>query len=134
LIAALNRHDLDIAEQCFGPEAVYMSSGGMAEGREQIRSYYEHVLLAYPDFCLTPLSKVSSGDVTVTEWRLTATHKGPLLAPDGGTLRRSDRRVVIRGCTACMVEDGVIVSCRVYFNELEQYAQLGLLLRSEGAS
>jgi hypothetical protein len=134
LLAALNAHDLDAAVQCFGPEAVYISAAGMAEGHEQIRAYYDYLLTAYPDLCFTSLTKVTGDDLTMTEWRMTGTHRGILLAPDGEPIEPTRQRVTLRGCTASMVEDGVIVSYRVYFNELEHYAQLGLFLRSGDAS
>ncbi|GAA1290760.1 hypothetical protein Psi02_34730 [Planotetraspora silvatica] len=134
LLAALNSHDLDAVVRCFGPEAVYFNAAGMAEGHEQIRSYYDYLLTAYPDLCFTSLTKVTGDDLAMTEWRMTGTQRGMLLAPDGEPIEPTHRRVTLHGCSASMVEDGLIVSYRVYFNELEHYAQLGLFLRSAQAS
>ncbi|GII29389.1 ester cyclase [Planotetraspora mira] len=129
LLAALNDHDLDAVVRCFGPEAVYFNVAGMAEGHDQIRAYYAYILAAYPDMHYTVQSKVTDEDATVTEWRLTGTHSGILLAPDGETIEPSHRRISLQGCSVSTVEDGVIVSYRVYFNELSHYAQLGVRIR-----
>ncbi|GAA4580820.1 hypothetical protein GCM10023194_10240 [Planotetraspora phitsanulokensis] len=134
LLAALNDHDLDAVVKCFDPEAVYFNVGGTAEGHDQIRAYYGYLLTAYPDMHYKVQNKVTEEDTTVTEWRLTATHRGPLLAPDGETIEPTHRRILLQGCSVSTVEDGMIVSYRVYFNELVHYAQLGLFLRSSDAA
>ncbi|GII58124.1 hypothetical protein Pth03_65130 [Planotetraspora thailandica] len=134
LFDALNRHDLDTAEQCFGPDAVYINIAGMAEGHDQIRSFYESLLEAYPDLHYKCLTRMSTGDLTMTEWTFTGTHRGVVLGPHGEPIEPTHRRVVLHGCSAGQVEDGLIVNYRVYFNELEHYGQLGLFLRVSDAA
>ena len=40
LVAAFNAHDFETAAGFFGPRAIYVCPGGIAEGREEIASYF----------------------------------------------------------------------------------------------
>lgn len=134
MFGALNDHDLGALARCFDPYAVYIASGGMAEGREQIVSFFEYLFSAFPDLRFRIVAKVVADDLAITEWTLTATHKGDFLMPDGQTIPATGRHITLRGCSVSEVENGLIVNHRAYFNALDEYAQLGVHLVSEAGS
>ncbi|WP_244359807.1 nuclear transport factor 2 family protein [Microbispora triticiradicis] len=50
---AFNRHDLDEVIQCHSKDAVLVTPAGVAEGHEQIASYYEDLFEGFPDMRIT---------------------------------------------------------------------------------
>jgi predicted ester cyclase len=122
---AFNRHDLDALAQCFGPRAVLVAPDGIGQDREEIASYYGQFMEAFPDSRCTPQSVITSGDTLVAEYTLTGTHKGPFLVPGGGVAEATLRPITVRACSVSIVEDGLIVSHRIFYDQLELVAQLG---------
>ncbi|WP_405395223.1 nuclear transport factor 2 family protein [Microbispora hainanensis] len=131
---ATNRHDLDALAQCFDERAVLVSPDGIAESREEITSYYCQWLEAYPNMVITPQSVTMFGDTVAAEFTITGTHKGPLLFPGGEVLEPTGRSVLLRSCSFSTVEDGLIVSHRLFYDQLEVAAQLGGHLCLDGNS
>ncbi|MGV9778770.1 hypothetical protein [Streptosporangium sp. NPDC003464] len=54
----------------------------------------------------------------------------PFLLAGGEVLPATGRRVSLRCCCVFALSDNLVVSQRVYFDQLELYAQLGLRLTS----
>ncbi|GAA1307998.1 transcriptional regulator [Planotetraspora silvatica] len=125
LYESINRHDLDDLLRHFRPNAVLVSPAGVAEGHEEIAWHYEQIFTAFPDLAFTPWESAEPGDPALTEWTVNGTHTGPFLMPNGHALEATGRRVTVRGCSACEMEDDLIVTHRVYFDQLELYSQLG---------
>lgn len=59
---------------------------------------------------------------------MTGTHLGPLLLPGGSMLEATGQRIAVRGAGLCTIENGLIVSDRDYYDQLELFSQLGLCL------
>ncbi|MEV5740148.1 nuclear transport factor 2 family protein [Microbispora rosea] len=131
---AINRHDLDALAQCFDERAVLVAPDGIAESREEIASYYTQWLEAYPNMVITPQSVTLFGDTVAAEFTISGTHKGPLLFPGGDVLEGTGRAVLLRSCSFSTVEGGVILSHRLFYDQLEVAAQLGGGLSFEGGS
>ncbi|GII28994.1 ester cyclase [Planotetraspora mira] len=125
LIAAFNAHDVGKAASLFSPRATYVCPGGIAEGREEIASYLALYLEGFPDITLTPHGKAETGDLVVLEWTVTSTHAGPFLLPTGEIVPPTGRHVVVRGCDLRTMDDGLIASQRVYYDQLEMITQIG---------
>lgn len=131
VIEALNDHDLEAAMRCFARDAVYVGPVGSAEGHEQIAWYFQHLLQAFPDLQLTPWCKVPVCDPAVSavsEYVMTGTHLGPLLLPGGSMLEATGQRIAVRAAGLCTIENGLIISDRDYYDQLELFSQLGLCL------
>jgi steroid delta-isomerase-like uncharacterized protein len=126
---AINDHDVHRMLEHFSPDAVYVSPVGMAEGHDQIAWIYEHTFKAFPDYHLTAWYEMTDCDnPAVTEWTATGTHTGLLLLPDGREFQGTGRHITLRGSCFSYVADGKISTHRVYYDQLEMYAQLGLCL------
>ncbi|WP_370026944.1 ester cyclase [Planotetraspora sp. GP83] len=130
LFDAMNHHDVERALRCYGSEAVYVTPAGIAEGREQIAWHFEQWFTAFPDLCITAWYKDACDDPAVTEYTITGTHTGPFLLPNGLAAEGTGRHIAIRGACACSTEDGLIITDRDYYDQLELYSQLGFSLRA----
>jgi uncharacterized protein (TIGR02246 family) len=126
LTAAFNAHDFEKAASFFSPRAIYVCPGGVAEGREEIASYFALYLEGFPDIALTPHSKAVAGDLVVMEWTVTSTHAGPFLLPGGEVAQPTGRHIVVRGCDFRTMDDGLIATQRVYYDQLEMLTQIGV--------
>jgi predicted ester cyclase len=124
-----NRHDLDALAQCFGERAVLVAPDGIGQDREEIASYYGQFIEAFPDSMCTPQSVTTSGDTLVAEYTLTGTHNGPFLVPGGEVVEATGRPITVRACSLSLVEDDLIASHRIFYDQLELAAQLGGFLR-----
>ncbi|MFC0865004.1 ester cyclase [Sphaerimonospora cavernae] len=132
VLGALNDHDVERALRHFSSDAVLVSPIGVAEGHGEIAWYFEHLIKGFPDLGITVWHKVTCEDPMFTEWTMTGTHTGPFLLPRGEVLDGTGRRIAVRGCGACAVEDGLVITYRDYFDQLELYVQLGLSLELAG--
>ncbi|MFI7128676.1 ester cyclase [Nonomuraea sp. NPDC050153] len=128
---AFNRHDLDGLADAFGHGAVLVAPDGVGQGREEIASYYGAFIEAFPDSKCTPWALTISGDTLVAEYTLSGTHKGAYLMPGGGAAEATGRPILVRACSVSVVEDDLIVSHRIYYDQLEVGAQLGGALSFE---
>lgn len=122
---SFNRHDLDALARCFDQHAVLVAPDGIGQDREEIASYYGLFMEAFPDSMCTPQSVTVSGDTAVAEYTLTGTHSAPYLAPGGGMVEPTWRPITVRACSVSIVENGHIVSHRIFYDQLEVVAQLG---------
>jgi ketosteroid isomerase-like protein len=67
LVLAFNDHDLRRLSQCYSPSAVLVGPEGVAEGQEQIATFWEQLLTAFLDARLTPWYKATVSDPAATE-------------------------------------------------------------------
>ncbi|SDK82970.1 ester cyclase [Nonomuraea jiangxiensis] len=126
-----NRHDLDGLAETFSPGAVLVAPDGVGQDRDEIASYYGAFLEAFPDSRCTPQSVTISGDTLVAEYTLSGTHKGAYLIPGGGVAEATGRPFLVRACSVSTVENDLIVSHRIFYDQLELGAQLGASLQFE---
>ncbi|MFC6083439.1 ester cyclase [Sphaerisporangium aureirubrum] len=126
LITAFNAADFERAATYFAPQATYVCPGGIAEGRAEIASFFALYHEGFPDLVVTPHGGAVCGDLVVLEWIVTSTHTGPFLLPSGEIVPPTGRRVAVRGCDVRTMEDGLISSQRVYYDQLEMLSQLGV--------
>ncbi|MFC6085174.1 ester cyclase [Sphaerisporangium aureirubrum] len=129
---AFNRHDLDALAGCFTRMAVLVAPDGIGQDREEIASYYAQFMEAFPDSMVTPLSLAETGDTLVAEYTITGTHKGPYLAAGGEVAEATGRPIAVRACCWTVVEDGLIASHRIFYDQLELAAQIGGFICFDG--
>jgi predicted ester cyclase len=120
-----NNHDLDGLAGSFSRGAVLVAPDGVGQDRDEIASYYGAFIEAFPDSRCTPQSVTACGDTLVAEYTLTGTHKGPYIVPGGGVAEATGRPIIVRACSVSIVEDDLIVSHRIYYDQLELVSQLG---------
>ncbi|MEZ0072964.1 nuclear transport factor 2 family protein [Planotetraspora sp. GP83] len=130
LMAALNDRDLEAVVRCYSPKAVAVGPQGVAEGRDEIAAYHAQVWEAFPKVSGMIWKKNTFDDLVVVELSSTVTHTGPFLLPSGEMLEPTGRSTSMRSCWVFTVEDDLVATQRVYFDQWELYSQLGAKLHS----
>jgi limonene-1,2-epoxide hydrolase len=107
---AMNRHDLEAFLDCFDPayrseQPVHPNRG--FGGREQVEKNWSALFEGIPDFHAELLATATEGDTLWSEWHWTGT-------------RASEAPLDVRGVTLFGIEDGRIVSGRLYMEEVEE--------------
>jgi steroid delta-isomerase-like uncharacterized protein len=94
---------------------------GEKRGRQAFKELISGYRNAFPDMKLTIEEQIAEGDVVVTRWTGTGTHKGELMgvAPTG-------KRITVQGLVISRFRNGKLVE------EIENYDALGML-RQMGA-
>ncbi|MEV8308463.1 nuclear transport factor 2 family protein [Streptomyces flavidovirens] len=119
--------DLKAVMECFAEDAVAVTPDGEIRGRDNIGEYWRQMTDAIPDSAYEPTYKHESGNTAIDEGFFTGRNTGPLVLPSGESLEPTQKDVRVRGCDVATVEDGKIVSYRLYFDQLDFLGQLGLL-------
>ncbi|MGW5266584.1 ester cyclase [Microbispora sp. NPDC004025] len=122
-----NTHDLDALARYYAPDAVSVSPGGVGDGRDEIISYHAHIWEAFPDVHNATQQTIAQDDDVAALTTVSGTHSGPFLLPGGDIVPPTGRRVHLQCCWIFALEAGLIVTHRLYWDQLQAYAQLGLL-------
>ncbi|GAA4582323.1 hypothetical protein GCM10023194_16720 [Planotetraspora phitsanulokensis] len=130
--AACNAHDSDLLGRCFASNVAAVGPDGQAESREEVVSYYAVIWTAVPDMRFTVWQTIVEGEEVAATALGTGTHTGPLLITGGDLVPGTGRRISIRCCWVFTVEQGLIVSYHLFYDQLEMYAQLGLPMPGGG--
>ncbi|MFE9397401.1 nuclear transport factor 2 family protein [Streptomyces flavidovirens] len=119
--------DLKAVMECFAEDAVAVTPDGEIRGRDNIGEYWRQMTDAIPDSQYESVHKHESGNTAIDKGFFTGKNTGPLVLPSGESLEPTQKDVRVRGCDVATVEDGKIVSYRLYFDQLDFLGQLGLL-------
>jgi ketosteroid isomerase-like protein len=107
---ALNQHDLEAFLACFDPDytseqPVHPNRG--FGGREQVEKNWTAVFEGIPDFHAELLATATEGETLWSEWHWTGT-------------RANEAPLDMRGVTLFGIQNGRIVSGRLYMEETEE--------------
>jgi predicted ester cyclase len=123
---AFNAHDIEARLAASSDDTELVMPGGIrVRGRKQadlLRVFWE----ALPDATVTWENHVESGPMIAGEGVLAGTHSGPLRTPHG-EIPPSGRQVRLPYAFVRRVEDGVITSEHLYWDQMEFLGQLGAL-------
>jgi len=100
---------------------------GEIRGREQIIDYLKQLSDAFPDGRYEAAYAHESGDTAIDEGYFVGTHTAPLRTPTGEEIPATGKQVRARSCDVATVQNGLIASHRLYFDQMEFLGQLGLL-------
>ncbi|GII87770.1 hypothetical protein Ssi03_57600 [Sphaerisporangium siamense] len=125
-IAAWNAHDMDSLVRTLSPDGVTISPDCVTQGFEELASVIGEFWEAFPDVRTTVMESYDDGDTAIDELLMQGTHLGPYRTPGGRVVEPTYRRISLRCFYLTTVEDGLIVSLRLYFDQLQLRDQLGL--------
>lgn len=100
-----------------------MATAGIDAYIEMCRVWWD----AFPDMDLGVRTVCVDGDTAVEEGVMTGTHVGPIPSPTGEMIPPTGRRVEVPYTDVFTVRDGVVVSDRLYMDQLTLLQQLDLL-------
>ena len=92
-----------------------------ARGSQEISRYVAEVRAEFPDLKLQVNEKVHEGNLLVTHWTCTGTHRG-----DFQGIPATGKRVNISGVAFARIENGKVTDERTYFDRLLMLEQLGV--------
>ena len=126
-VAAFNAHDEKALHELHAEDIRFNAPGGFkATNAKDATAYATTWLRAFPDGKMKVRSEITSGPWVVQEILMEGTHTAPLESPTG-TIPPTNKKVVGYGVQLLRVENGKIAEARVYFDQLDQMSQLGLI-------
>jgi len=108
-------------------ESALMNEPGMKpyRGRDAILRSYQGMLSVFPDTQMKVIRAFGQGDMVCFELLASATHRGPLVAPDGKTISPTNKRVQVEIIATAKIRDGKIIEFHESYDRLGLLAQLG---------
>jgi ketosteroid isomerase-like protein len=97
------------------------------EGGTAIADYLMAIRRAFPDAGRESTTRHESGDTAIDEGFFIGTHTEALITGEGLEVPPTGRSVRLRECNIVTVRDGMAVSHRQYFDQLDLMSQLGLV-------
>lgn len=129
-VEAFNRHDVAGFVACYAPQAEVRDPqypeplvGTAALGKD-IQAWFS----AFPDVKGQALRTVADGEAYAVEWTMQGTHTGPLLMPDGSSVKATNQAVRFTAALFGRVgPNGRILEERRYYDLAGVMGQLGLM-------
>ena len=126
-VAAFNAHDEKVLNELHSDDIKFNAPGGFkATNAKDATAYAMTWLKAFPDGKMKVRSEITSGPWVVQEILMEGTHTAPLESP-AGPIAPTYKKVVGYGVQLLRVENGEIAEARIYFDQLDQLTQLGLI-------
>lgn len=132
ITVAVMAGDVKTLADCYAEDAVAETPDwGRLEGRSEVVKYLRVFSEAFPDASFEPVSEMEDGNVAIDEGYFAGTHTQPLALPTGETIAPTGRPVRVRECDVLVVEGGLGVAHRFYFDQLDFATQLGIEVEGE---
>ena len=119
--------DYAAEDAIFSPDVVTVDPGaGTLEGLPAFKAYEEVFHRAFPDGRLVLKSAVEAGSTVAAQGVFVGTHAGPLAGP-AGEIPPTHRKLELPFADFFEIENGRIVSHRIYYDQVAFMQQLGLM-------
>ena len=126
-VAAFNAHDEKALAALHADDIKFNAPGDFkATNGKDATAYATTWLKAFPDGKMKVRSEITSGPWVVQEVEMEGTHTAPLDTPTG-PIAPTYKKVLGYGVQLLRVENGKIAEARIYFDQLDQMKQLGLI-------
>jgi steroid delta-isomerase-like uncharacterized protein len=126
-VAAFNAHDEKALHELHADDIKFNAPGGFkATNAKDATAFAMTWLKAFPDGKMTVRTELISGPWVVQEVVMEGTHTAPLESPNG-PIPATYKKVKGYGVQLLKVDNGKITEARIYFDQLDQMTQLGLI-------
>jgi steroid delta-isomerase-like uncharacterized protein len=126
-VAAFNAKDEKALNELHSDDIKFNAPGGFkATNAKDATAFAMNYLKAFPDSKMTVRTELISGPWVIQEVQMEGTHTAPLQGPNG-TIPATYKKVKSYGVQLLKVENGKITEARIYFDQLDQMTQLGLI-------
>jgi len=126
-VTAFNARDERALLALHADDIKFNAPGGFkATNAKDATAYAMTWLKAFPDGKMSVRSEIDCGPWVVQEIVMEGTHTAPLESPTG-SVAPTYKKVVGYGVQLLRVENGKIAEARIYFDQLDQMKQLGLI-------
>jgi ketosteroid isomerase-like protein len=128
LTDAIFSQDADAILRLYDRDAVAITPDrGELHGHVQIMGHMMQFMSAFPDAKYELQQAYESGNTAIDEGYFVGTNTGSLVMEHAESLAPTGKHVRMRACDLATVENGVVTSHRLYFDQMEFLGQLGLL-------
>jgi steroid delta-isomerase-like uncharacterized protein len=126
-VNAFNAHDEHALLALHAADIKFTAPGGFkATNAKDATGFAMTWLKAFPDGKMKVRSEIISGPWIIQEITMEGTHSAPLVTPTG-TVPATHKKVVGYGVQLLRVENAKIAEARIYYDQLDQMTQLGLI-------
>jgi len=126
-VNAFNTKDENALNALHADDIKFTAPGGFkATNGKDATKYAMTWLRAFPDSKMSVRSEIVAEPWVVQEVLMEGTHTAPLDAPTG-TIAPTYKKVASYGVQILRVKDAKIAEVRIYFDQLDQLTQLGLI-------
>jgi steroid delta-isomerase-like uncharacterized protein len=125
-VAAFNAHDERALSALHASDIKFEAPGFKASNARDATAYAMGWLKGFPNGKMTVRHEVVNAPWIVQEVTMEGTHTAPLEGP-AGKIQPTNKKVVSKGIQVLKIQDGKIAEARIYFDQLDQMAQLGLM-------
>ncbi|HZQ49425.1 MAG TPA: ester cyclase [Candidatus Dormibacteraeota bacterium] len=126
-VSAFNAHDEKALHALHADDIKFNAPGGFkATNAKDATGFAMTWLKAFPDGKMKVRSEIISGPWVVQEILMEGTHTAPLESPTG-PIPATFKKVSGYGVQVLRIENGKIAEARIYFDQLDQMRQLGLM-------
>jgi steroid delta-isomerase-like uncharacterized protein len=129
-LKAFNAHDIEKIVAHYTNDCMIESvgTGQVKRGPAELRKYYEEFFMAFPDAKMEFTNDFRCNDMSATEWVLSGTQKGKLLASAAfPELPPTNKKIAIKGATINLIRQDKIYKETDYWNMAAYMQQLGLM-------
>lgn len=134
-IDAFNSGRLDDWMTMVAPDVELITPmAGTIKGRDAFKGYFAQMRETFPDARVDIKTIVAEGNVGVTEYTFTGTHKGPMRTATGDTIPPTNKVLTGPAMDIAVLDDkGTLKSLRQYFDVANALQQLGLMPQPSAA-
>ena len=126
-VNAFNAHDEHALNELHAADIKFNAPGGFkATNAKDATAFAMTWLKAFPDGKMKVRSEIISGPWVVQEITMEGTHTAPLVTPTA-TVPATHKKVVGYGVQLFRIENAKIAEARIYYDQLDQMTQLGLI-------
>ena len=126
-VTAFNAHDEKALHAAHAADIKFSAPGGFkGTNANEATAYAMNWLKAFPNGKMTVRTEIVSAPWVIQEVTMEGVNTGPIQGPTG-TIQPTNKRVVGKGVQVLKIENGKITETRIYFDQLDQLTQLGLL-------
>jgi ketosteroid isomerase-like protein len=125
-VTAFNAHDERALLALHAADIKFTAPGFKATNANDATAYAMRWLTGFPNGKMTVRNEIVSSPWVVQEIIMEGLNSGPLEGPAGKVLP-TNKKVVGHGVQVLRIENGKIAEARIYFDQLDQMTQLGLI-------
>ena len=118
----LNDHDVTPLKQFWTDASVERFPDRVCRGADEIADYFQDAFQAIPDFHMEIIAIAGQDEHVFVHWQLTGTHRGALLG-----IEPTGKPLVIDGMDHFVLDDRVVVSNFVVFDQMQYARQIGMM-------
>ena len=114
-----NSSNLKTVDEFIAANCIFHAFDRILKGPEQFRQYAKELLAVFPDIHFKIEDLIAEGDMVVSHWTLTGTHKGEFLE-----IPATNKKVEFQGSSILRIAEGKVIELWAYWDRYGVMKQL----------